>query len=89
MASLSLDVQQYSSGVEHHVVESKRGTLYVGQAGVYVRVGPISVVDLAHLAVLRLFPTLAWWDALASSKSPVFDVLLVNSERVMTPSRHD
>ena len=89
MASLFLDVQQYSSGVEHYVVESKRRALHVGQAGAYVRVGLISVVDLAHLAVLRLFPTSAWWDALASSNSPVFDVLLVNSERVMTPSRHD
>ena len=52
-----------------------------------MRVGPNSKVDLAHLVVPRLFLTSAWWDTLASSKFSVFDVLLVNSERVVTPSR--
>ena len=47
-----------------------------------------SIVDLAHFAVLRLFPTSAGWDALVSSNSPVFDALLVNSVRVVTPSRY-
>ena len=79
MASLSLDVQQYNSGI------GKGGTAR-GVEGVYVRVGHISIVDLAHLAVLRLFPTSTWWDALASSNSPAFDVLLVNSEQVVTSS---
>ena len=49
------------------------------EAGVYVRVGHISIVGLAHLAVLGLFPISAWWYALASSNSPAFDVLLVYS----------
>ena len=52
-----------------------------------MRVGPNSIVDLAHLVVPRLFLTSAWWDTLASSKFPVFDVLLVNSERVVTLPR--
>ena len=87
MASLSLGVQQYSSGIGHHVVESKVKALHAVETGVYVRFGPISIVDLAHLAILRLFLTSVGWDTLASSNSPAFDVLLVNSKRVLTPSR--
>ena len=34
------------------IVESNRRALHVVKAGVYVRVGRISIVDLAHLAVL-------------------------------------
>ena len=47
-ASLSLGVQQYSSGTGHHVVESKRRALHVVGGLVYVRVGHISRVNLAH-----------------------------------------
>ena len=65
------------------------------EAGVYVRVGHISIVDLAHLAVLTLLSPLCVGmhyerspGYLASSNSPAFDVLLVNLERVVTSSRH-
>ena len=85
---MSLNVQQYSSGIGHHVIDSKRRALHVVGAGIYVRVGRSSIVHLAPLAALPRFSTSAWWDALASSNSPAFDVLLANSKWVVTPSRH-
>ena len=65
------------------------------KAGVYVQVGHISIVDRAHLAVLAMFPPLfvemhyerSPWVS-CSPNSPALDVLLVNSERVVIPSRH-
>ena len=83
-----LDVQQYSSGIGHHVVESKRRALLVVKRGGLRTRWSYSIVDLAHLAILRLLPTSAGWDTLASSNFPAFYELLVNSERVVTPSRH-
>ena len=58
---------------------------------VYVRVGPISIVDLVHLTVLALLPPLACWDAPRASPSANCvgcTTIIVNSERVVTPSRH-
>ena len=48
-------VQQYSLGTIHYIVESKISALHVVEPLVYVRVDNISIVDLAHLAVLKLF----------------------------------
>ena len=95
MASLSLDVQQYSSGIEHYVIESKmRALLAVGRGGLRTH-WLYSIVDLAHLAVVTMFPTSACQDTLERSpwvayilNSPAFDVLLVNSEQAVNPSRH-
>ena len=62
---------------------------------VHICVGHISIFDLAHLAVLTK-PHLCLLGCTtsdlpgyrASSNSLAFDVLLVNSERIVTPSRH-
>ena len=51
-------VQQNSSGTRHHTVESKRSALHVLEAGLYVHVGHISIVDLANLTVLAMLPPL-------------------------------
>ena len=93
MASLSLDVQRYSSRAG--VVEIERRALRMVEAVVYVRVGPITVIDLAHLGALLMFPPLLirmdYERSLRVScffNFPAFDVLLANSERVVTPSRY-
>ena len=47
---------QYSSGIEHHVVESKRGALHaVGRGGLRTR-WSYRRVDMTHLAVLSCSP---------------------------------
>ena len=51
----------------HHAVESKGRALHVGGGVVYVRVGHISIVDLAHLTVLAMFLTSARQDVLRAS----------------------
>ena len=60
-------------------------------------VGPISIVDLANVAVLEKPPLLVglYYERptvppgnRASSNLSEFEVLLVSSERIVTPSRH-
>ena len=80
-------VQQYSSGIGHLVKSKMRALHAVGRENLHIR-WSYSILDLAHLAVSKLFPTSAGWDALAPSNSPAFNVLQVNSERVVAPSRH-
>ena len=93
---LSLDVQQYSSRTGHHVVESKRRALHVVGRMVYVRVGRISTIDLAHLAVFALLspPRVGMHHKRSLliycflKLSYVRYTAIVNSERVVNPPRH-
>ena len=62
-------VQQYSSGTGRHVVESKKERTARGKEVVYVRVGHISIVDLAHLAGFAMLPISACFDALQAVSS--------------------
>ena len=55
-------IQEIRSAI--HFIESKKRALHVvGRGGLRAR-WSYSIVDLAHLVVLRLFPTSAGWEAL-------------------------
>ena len=93
--SILWTLSEFDSRIGHHVVKSNRSVLIQVRRGVYVRVGHIAQsIELT----LRSWFTLPTPLLVQGERSPWVDifllscvrstVLLVNSEQVVTPSRH-